>query len=133
MTDSVDFDWIAFEMLGDAQQPALDSFLNAAEGSREYRLALGKLCEHFSGSWRLNEEFPSPEDNYFIRVLMNCRQRGKKVYALELSDPGVSAVQERRNGVRRRCQERCLGGTRSEGGQGNSCRRKRAFHEQSAD
>lgn len=87
LTDSADFDWIAFEMLGDAQQPALDSFLNAAEGSREYRLALARLCEHFSGSWRLNEEFKSPEDNYFIRVLMKCRQRGKRVYALELSDP----------------------------------------------
>jgi hypothetical protein len=76
--------WIGMEMLGPQQQPLLDAFVDAKEGSPEYQKARDGLLAYFTDNWngRAGPKV-APEELYYFKLVEAARERGVRVIGIE--------------------------------------------------
>lgn len=87
LLDSVDYDWLAVEMLPTNSQVMLDQYISSAYGSPAFLAAEEYFCDYFQRAWILNEVFADPRHNHFMRMLYSVKERGKRVFAMEPDCP----------------------------------------------
>ncbi len=78
------FAWLAMEMLNHEQQPILDAFNAARDGTPAYTAARAQLVAYFAQGWN-GRAGPktSGEENYYLKLVEAAHKAGTKVYAAE--------------------------------------------------